>query len=387
MNALRAILSSALALSALCVVSAQSLYDDIYYDSSKAKKTTASAPAFSYSTDLPAYYPADTYTVSSSRDISVDDYNRRGVFASEPLTADTTETDFTYTRRIESFYNPEIVSGSGDSDLTSLYYSEPTTVNIYVNTPSAYWGYDYFYPSTALAFGWGPFWSASWRWNSPWYWNSWYDPYWSWSWGWGPSWGWTWGWNRPGWNGPVAHWNPRHPGNIARPGYRPGNVRPSDGLRPGIGGSSVHRPGTTVDTGGFRPGTAVGATRPGTTVGTGGYRPATGTGSFRPGATETVKPGAVPSTTTVRPGTVNSGSRPGVSGTTTRPANTNTNNSYSRPANTNNNNYNYSRPSNTNGGRSGSFGSGSFGGSRGSGSSFGGSRGGGGGSAGGRGRH
>ena len=61
-------------------------------------------------------------------------------FCDRPLTADTTATDFAYTRRIEQFYNPQIVSGSGDEELANIYYMEPDQVNIYVNTPSAYWG-------------------------------------------------------------------------------------------------------------------------------------------------------------------------------------------------------------------------------------------------------
>ena len=172
-------------------VNAQSYFDDdIYYDASKAtKKTQPKKVTQTYttpSTVIVAEYPAaDTYTVRGTRSISVDDYNRRGIFASDSLTNDTTASDFTYTRRIEQFYNPEIVSGSGDAELANIYYMEPEQVNVYINTPSAYWGYDYFYPS----YGWyDPYWSwnYNWRWNSPWYWNSWYDPYWAW----GPSWGW-----------------------------------------------------------------------------------------------------------------------------------------------------------------------------------------------------
>lgn len=197
----RLILILAATVAATSAVTAQSYYDDdIYYDASKDKtpkpKKTVKQTFTTPSTVIVAEYPAaDTYTVKGTRTISVDDYNRRGIFAKDSLSNDTTATDFAYTRRIEQFYNPEIVSGSGDKDLATIYYMEPEQVNVYVNTPSAYWGYDYFYPT----FSWySPYWSYNWRWNSPWYWNSWYDPYWAWNWG--PSWGWG-----PGWGLSLIH--------------------------------------------------------------------------------------------------------------------------------------------------------------------------------------
>ncbi|MEZ3559335.1 MAG: hypothetical protein K1V86_07700, partial [Duncaniella sp.] len=185
----RILLTMAGIVAATSAVTAQSYFDDdIYYDASKDKSKPAKTVKQTYrtpSTVIVAEYPAaDTYNVTGTRTISVDDYNRRGIFATDSLTTDSTATDFAYTRRIEQFYNPEIVSGSGDQELVNIYYMEPERVNVYVNTPSGYWGYDYFYPD----FAWyGPSWAFNWRWNSPWYWNSWYDPYWSW--GWGPSWG------------------------------------------------------------------------------------------------------------------------------------------------------------------------------------------------------
>lgn len=346
---------------ATSAVTAQSYFDDdIYYDASKDKSKPAKTVKKTYrtpSTVIVAEYPAaDTYNVTGTRNISVDDYNRRGIFASDSLTNDTTATDFAYTRRIEQFYNPEIVSGSGDQELANIYYMEPERVNIYVNTPSAYWGYDYFYPS----FGWyDPYWSWSfnWRWHSPWYWNSWYDPYWAWGWGpswgwgwshaWGPSWGWGWG---PAWGGPA--WG----GN--RPSHRPG-VRP---------GSSVnHRPSGAIGTSG----------RPGLTNG------------GRPGANGYNRPTNVSG----RPGSGSSG-RPGVSNGSRRPTRGD-GNVTTRPSTNNNSNYN--RPTNTNGGRGSGYG-GSYnqgGGSRGGsswgvgGGSFGGGRSSGGARSGGggRGRH
>jgi len=368
-----AILMIGLAASA-SAVSAQSYYDDdIYYDASKDKAaktvtTKAKSPsntrgnyakAATYgnnsATVMVADYPsADNYTVTGTRNISVDDYNRRGIFASDSLSADTTATDFQYTRRIEQYYNPEIVSGSGDEDLAQIYYMEPQTVNVYVNTPSVYWGYDYFYPSMAWS---SPYyWNNYWRWNSGWYWNSWYDPYWAWGWGpswaWGPSWSWGWnhgpswgwGWNH-GWGRPY---NPRHPGAV---GNRPGNhwagSHPiNSGSRPGItnGGRHQSRSGWMNNN----------TNRP-------NYNGSTGRPGVRPNASSN--------------GNRNNGySRPN--------NNSNRNNGYSRPNNTNNN-HNYSYPQNTNGGRSGGFNSG---GSRG-GYSNGGFSGGGRSSGGGRGRH
>ena len=242
----------------------QSFFDDITYDSSKAKQSTPAAV-----TAPAAYAPADTYTVDGTRNISVDAYNRRGVFAVDTaaLAADTTATDFTYTRRIEKFYNPDIVSLVGDGELAEIYFTEPTTVNVYVNTPSNYWGYDYFYPGWSAS----PWYYSPWRWNSAWYWGSWYDPYyypyygpgwgfaWNWgpSWSWGPSWGWSWGghwgynnnWGA-GYTRPVHNFNPRHPGSTAsRPGYGGTMTRPAtSGSRPGISG------GASTVAGGYRPG-------------------------------------------------------------------------------------------------------------------------------------
>lgn len=232
MKTKRTFLTLAGVVAAVSVATAQSYFDDdIYYDASNEKaqpKTTTTVVKRTYATPsavIVAEYPsADNYTVSGTRSISVDDYNRRGIFAIDSLSADTTATDFACTRRIEQFYNPDVVSGTGDQELANIYYMEPENVNIYVNTPSGYWGYDYFY----TPFSWySPYWSINWRWYSPWYWSSWYDPYWywAWDWGWGPSWGWSHPW-RPVWGPSWGHrpYNPRHQG--ARLGYTATN-RPS----------------------------------------------------------------------------------------------------------------------------------------------------------------
>ncbi|MCM1483202.1 MAG: hypothetical protein NC043_02630 [Muribaculaceae bacterium] len=318
--------------------------DDIYYNPSKATKTKAKEKkTYTQRANGVILYPvqdypaADTYTVpaTASSNRSVDEYNRRGIFATgaKPDATDSTSTDaFVNTRRIERFYNPDIVVSSADDELVQYYYAEPANVNIIVNAPD-YWGYPYY--GSAWAWGnpwywnsWGPSWSWSWGWNNPWYWNSW-GPSWSWSWGWGPAWAWgpSWG---PAWSwgwGPA--WTPsRRPGAV-------GHVRPAyTGGRPG-GTAAGYRPGRGYNN---------------TVTGNNGYRQ--GRGNIR-GAQDSNR-----YSPTTRPG-----------------YNTNQN------SNQNNNNNGY-RPGNTRG--NSSWGTGTSGGSRGGFGGGGGTRGGGGG---GRGRH
>ena len=161
---------------------AQDIYDDIYGSSEPQK----SAPKPQQT--APASYPAaDTYNFDSGSTRSVDEYNRRGIFAP----ADTTVSDamqradslaaidFNCTRQIERYYNPDVVVGSSDADLAQLYYSQPANINIIVNTPGYYdWGWPYYSPYSP----WG------WSYSSYWGWNSYWGP--SWSWAWGPGWGW-----------------------------------------------------------------------------------------------------------------------------------------------------------------------------------------------------
>ena len=320
---------AAILLGSLASISAQDYEDDIYFNPDKAKsqKATTTAAVASSSSSYSTIPAADTYTQGalSQRAISVDDYNRRGIFAQDSATAQTNEaSDFAYTRRIEQFYNPDVVTASADPELAQYYYSEPaSSVNIIVNTPS-YWGY--------------PYYGRAWAWASPYYsywggWDPWYGPSWSWNWGWSypyyPAWSWRPAWShRPGWGwaGPVR---PNRPSGYQRPGYN----------RPGYGTGSS-RPGYS------RPGSNSGYSRPGS-----------GNGYTRPGNSNSNNSGY------------------------SRPGNSNSSNSgYSRPGNSNNS----YRPST--GSSSGySRGSGSSSGySRGSGGSYsGGSRGGGGG----RGRH
>ncbi|MDE7460560.1 MAG: hypothetical protein K2M85_05675, partial [Paramuribaculum sp.] len=173
------------------IVSAQGYYDDdIYFNPAKdkdknieqAKKAVSQRPAQTVVYQFADYPAADTYEVSGTSTRSVDDYNRRGIFAYPDTTAtDSTSSEaFAYTRRIEKFYNPDVVTSSKDSELAGYYYAEPANVNIIINQPYAgYWGY----PS------WSAWYGSPWYWDSPWY------PSWgpSWSWAWSPSWAWGWG--------------------------------------------------------------------------------------------------------------------------------------------------------------------------------------------------
>ena len=190
-------LTLTLTLSALAA-KAQSYYDDdIYYDAERAKKEKAEAlrkrVQANYVPNTSVDFPgADTYTYDSGSTRDIDEYNRHNLpYAADTLNynANGTET-FTYTRNIERFHNPEVVSGSGDDELQYLYYTDqqqPTSVNIYIDG-MYYNPYSYRY--------WSPVYS-------PWYdpWNSWtwgYGPYWgssyyNWYWGY-PSWSWSWGW-------------------------------------------------------------------------------------------------------------------------------------------------------------------------------------------------
>lgn len=302
---------AATVLGCAATVSAQDYEDDIYYNPDKAKKTAPAAPVRQtassnaqrvYATG--SYPSADTYTqgAQSQRTISVDDYNRRGIFANDTAKTHGEETpDFAYTRRIEQFYNPDVVTSSTDPDLAQYYYSEPaTSVNIIVNNPyPSYWGY--------------PYYGSAWAWANPYYnywgaWDPWYGPSWSWSWNWGWSYpwrpGWSWGWGpnwgyRPGW-GWAGPSRPNRPSGNMRPGYsrpgynagnsRPGYSRPGYGTsRPGTTGG-YSRPGYNAGTGHSRPGTSgnTGYSRPGTTNNNNGYsRPGNSGNSYRPGGSST----------------------------------------------------------------------------------------------------
>lgn len=263
-------LIAAIGLMALpALVVAQGYYDDdIYYDASKAPKKQKTVKTRRTVADYPA---SDTYQVYTNNTRDVDEYNRHGAF----LVADSISVDsldnldlFASTRRIERFHNGDIVAGSKDADLQAYYYSEPATVNIYVQNDPWY----------------SPYWRWSWAFGSPsYYWNwslGYYDPWWgpgwgpSWAWGWGPAWSWgpSWSW---GWGGPAWGWGPGWGGPVWGGG-------PAWAGRPstGIGSSGTHRPVTGVGSSSRYPtgsGTHGSAVRPGNN----GY--GTGAASARPG--------------------------------------------------------------------------------------------------------
>lgn len=377
---------------------AQGYDDDIYYNPSKAAKTTkantrttqtvnagvntgysnTSVTGTTSYTPTPDYPSADTYTVDGGSTRDVDEYNRHsGYTVSSTANLDSAlwEDNFSYTRRIERFHNPDVVVESRDGDVIDYYYNTdvtPQVTNIYVNN-GPYWDWTSTYPS----------YSSWWNWNYGWGYNSWY-------WGpslslsWYPSWNWTWGWGYDPW-----YWGGYHPWYPAyRPPYAP--VYPGGmAWRPNAtpGASNTHRPvgTTTANNSNRRPGTVAGGSsintanpsisRPGN-MGRGRYANSSTVtnGNARPGST----------TTAINTGINNSTVRPGVSTSSsdTRGRNNGLGSSTTqrRDYNTNNNSNNNFRTSNSN---STYRSSGSFGTSRSSGS-FGGSSHGG--SAGGRGR-
>lgn len=297
MNVKRPLFLALMSVPMAFVMMAQGLYDDIYYDPKKdtGKKTEQKARPSGGDTYVNVYPAADTYIVTNgSSTRSVDEYNRRGIFAIPDSTAAVTDSvpaeDFQYTRRIEQFDNPNIVIGSGDQALMDLYYSDPVDVNIIVNTPAYAGWYSPWYSA----------WYDPWfSWNYPYYWGaSYWGPSWSWGWGypgygwgWGyPSYGWGWGWTSPswgwGWNGPSRpSW--RHPGAVSRPG---GDIRPGHTV------GNQFRPGTVSrhPGNGVRPNGTVAPSHSTSRPGQGTYRP--GGNQFRPGSGQ--RPSARPTQTT-----------------------------------------------------------------------------------------
>ena len=240
-----------LAMSAGAILQAQD-YDDIYYDASKSTtktKTKAVQPTKTVAVygEVPERYK-EAVQSNYSTDRDVDEYNRRGAY--DPSNAPAFEVDingdtiyfdndtiyeeaFANTRRIERFYNPDIVILSDDDDLVELYYSESPTINLIVGSD---WGYSSYYPWYT---GWYEPWYMDYGWYSPWRWHSpWYYGYrpWGWTWGYNPwyysSWSWGWGhnywaWNyRPYWGWSDWNYAPSRPHH---------NSYVDTGGRPGIG--------------------------------------------------------------------------------------------------------------------------------------------------------
>ena len=234
-------------------------YDDIYYDASKAPKTTKVKVETPVKTaavygEVPERYKVvvkDNYR--EERD--VDEYNRRG--ADEPqyeidINGDTIYMDSTFvdddmfanTRRIERFYNPDIVILSDDDDLVELYYDESPTINLIVGSDWSYASYGWagsYYP-------WYTGWYSPWydRYFDPWYYSpwhyGWYTPYnygfwhsYYWGWNYHPWWSYSnWYWSGGHWGWPGGHhyadWGTHRPGG--KPHY--GNNLYSDHRRGGL---------------------------------------------------------------------------------------------------------------------------------------------------------
>ena len=207
-------------------------YDDIYYDASKAPKTTkvkVETPVKTVAVygEVPEKYKVvvkDNYR--EERD--VDEYNRRGAYEPQyevDINGDTIYMDSTYvdddmfanTRRIERFYNPDVVILSDDDDLVELYYDESPTINLIVGSDYSYASYGWsssYYPWYT---GWYEPWYTGWGWYRPWYYSpwhyGWYTPY-----NYGLWYSGYWGWNNPWWSYSYG-WHPYyHYGHWGWPG-------------------------------------------------------------------------------------------------------------------------------------------------------------------------
>ncbi len=160
--------------------------DDIYYDASKDKSKTQKVEVVTKSTTTAISQPVSSidYSSYSGSMRDVDEYNRQGIYSD--IYSDTVSYDsvlniggYTYTNRIERFYNPEIVSSSGNQELIDSYSNNQSVVNIYVDSfwdPYPGWAWNYSYPRyswnyTFYAGVWNPYWP-----NYYWY-NPWYDPW------------------------------------------------------------------------------------------------------------------------------------------------------------------------------------------------------------------
>ncbi len=243
-----------LAMTAGSILQAQD-YDDIYYDASKSTTATAKKSKSVTQSKTAAVYGEvpETYQMAAQDNYrlerDIDEYNRRGAYDPSivrsfevDINGDTIyfdndsiyEESFANTRRIERFYNPDIVILSDDDDLVQLYYDESPTVNLIIGSDWGYgssygWGYSSYYPWYT---GWYDPWYTGWydpwysTWYTPWYYRPWYNR-WYYSSYWGSS---YWyanhhNWNYwTGWNyAPHRHDPTRFVDTSSRPGsYRTG---------------------------------------------------------------------------------------------------------------------------------------------------------------------
>lgn len=245
---------AAAVLGSVGLISAQGYNDDdIYYNPDKEVKKKPEPVVVKTQTVTVIDYPAaDTYGVHTTGAVrDVDEYNRRMPVESDSTLKTQGET-FEYTRRIERFYDPQVVVSLDDPELVEYYYaSAQPEVNIIVGSTS-------FTDPWLWNFGWYSPYSYSY-----WGWNSWYCGY-PYSW-WRPS--WYYGWYTPGWyhgwhphpshhhgyypGGGNRRWANSSPGGWRTQGYRNGHSNRDNGYnrynggRGGIGykpGSSPSRP-------------------------------------------------------------------------------------------------------------------------------------------------
>lgn len=244
------LLASLLSLPALNVA-AQDYEDDLYYSPSRAKaKQKAEQQTRQAAENAAGLGSSDLYTTGSSKplQIDVDSYNRRTVGSQVAEGNGSEAPAFSYTRRIERFHNPDVVSASNDTLLMDYYYSTPSEqdINVYVINnidPYSYsWNTPVYAYSPWNAWSWPSFsfgWNSAWGWNASWNWG-WADPFWGPSWGYNPWYGPSWCW------GPAWGWHHHHHYPVHRPlppyrpsGYdRPGASRPH---RPSYSGGSYNR--------------------------------------------------------------------------------------------------------------------------------------------------
>ena len=370
---------------------AQDYDDDLYYSpkaaekkkAEQAAKKAAEARAALRSEWTTVDYPAsDSYSAQSTQplNVDVDAYNRRTTGSQTTAgTAPAQTEDFSYTRRIERYHNPEVVAESGDDELIEYYYatseaSQPE-INVYViNDLNPWYSWNY----NPWRYGWNsPYWNWNWSWN--WGWN---DPWFNFSYGWGPSWNWgpawawgpSWGWGAwgPSW-GPAWGWHPGH-----GPGHGPGHAP--------AGGWATNSPGVSRPHGpSYGNGTISANRRPGNLGhAAASVRPSAGQSSS---AWDRERPGNMG-----RPTATVTNKRPGANGNVaapsngTRPSNTASRGVRNGNGSSNNNNSSNYRQQSTPSRSTSSFGNGGGGGSFRSSGGGGGSRSTGGGGGGGRGR-
>lgn len=296
-------------------------YDDIYYDASSTSKETTTVIKAQKPTKTVAVYGEvpERYKVAAKSNYSLerdeDEYNRRGAYEPDyavSIDGDTIYDDdeaFANTRRIERFYNPDIVILSDDDDLVELYYDESPTINLIVGSDYGYgasygWASSYYPWYTGYYYPWYTGWYDPWYYSP--YYYSWYSPYY-WGWGyhpwhythWGHTW-WSWGGHPYGWNnwywGDNWAWGGHSSHHYADWGRRGHSQNSGIGTRAGLAQNRNHRTHVGATTGGSRKGiSSRAADGTGSRVGTTGTRTRGGYATTRGGNIGTRGTGGVTS--------------------------------------------------------------------------------------------